>query len=998
MFLYFNGKGNPHLQYNLIIKMKNRFFIITGLIFVGICLTSLYSFAVISSPHEKFEKIKRTFYLKGNRIRVNFELPKDAYLLQITHKIGKNIQREIFFNGIKFTANIFHYRRERRYVETSYIRLPKERVREGVNSVDIIFSKDLASDVKIRFTNYRKRIVDIAYILFPDSVYLPTGKAFLRITPFTNILILLSWIIAYFLGRNFFLSKDRLSLYCQRYLLSLLFLFLLFFVVGWISANSGYRAVLTPDFFWEFVFIVLAPLLAIRLYQILKKNLVFFRKLVDFLFAQKKFNIPVGVVFSVLIIIVNLWVYWPSFFHLFRHDDWFLFFTSKDELPNLWFFINHIDWQLRLPYDRLMFRPFSQSMVALNRVVFDTNYVGFHIITFIKHILATFCLWWFMWQGSHRRISAVFALLFSVLIVNSDPVIWPHTGAYITTAIFTILAVITLCKTIQNQISALKGFVLTGLLLSLNLLTTEVVFLMPICFFIAYWVIFRERCETAVRLKDRCSWFIILLPMFLWGIFFSVHLYFVYPNFQMTGQSSMVALWKPFINLVRVVMMLLSGIFFPFFTGIKCSDKVYVNVFLVGIALLIALIFFCILMRGRIFRQIPKEAIFSIFLIFSVLIIICFGRAWYINILVRLGYIAGHYSYCVCALVIFIIYSFFDFDKMRQQNKLGFSLFTILVFLIVNHAFKTHQINVKIQEETAPLKNYFDSVGEFVKERKKEPDFSFKIIDRPPEIEPFAWYHETCIDGLFNRFIDNKEPKYLLEYDYLREEVKYSVYDKNPQLVAASKKVTVPLEQANYVNPIGIQFKKVSGQGYDFLMGMFEVTQKQWMEVMGYNPSKFRDDSRPVENVSYYMVEDFINRLNRIEDVNLYRLPTEKEYLHLVNLYTMYTSEQDDINKHAWLKYNAEGMTHAAGELHPIAGGFYDLIGNVWEWTANQIYYDSQVKPIPGSPYICFGRSWRDENTNLYDLKTNYPPAFRHEHLGLRLVREIRENGQDGIY
>jgi hypothetical protein len=466
----------------------------------------------------------------------------------------------------------------------------------------------------------------------------------------------------------------------------------------------------------------------------------------------------------------------------------------------------------------------------------------------------------------------------------------------------------------------------------------------------------------------------------------------------MTGQSSMVALWKPFINLVRVLMMLLSGIFFPFFTEIKYGDKVYVNVFLAGIALLIALIFFCILMRRRIFRQITKEVIFSTGLIFSILIILCFGRAWFINYLVGTGYLAGHYSYCVCVLAIFVIYSFFDFDKIKKRSNLGFLLLIILLFLIVNHAFKTHKVNIKTQKETAPLKNYFDSIRSFVKEHKKEPDFSFKIIDRPPEIEPFFWYRDTCIDGLFNRFIDNEEPKYLLEYDYISKKLRYSVYDKNPQSVAASGKPATNLEEADYINSIGIQFKKISGQGYDFLMGMSEVTQKQWKQAMGCNPSKFQDNSRPVENVSYYMVEDFINRLNRIEGVNLYRLPTEKEYLHLVNLYTTYTNEQDDISKYAWLKYNAEGMTHAAGELHPIAGGFYDLIGNVWEWTANQIYYDSQVKPIPGSPYICFGGSWRDENTNLYDLKTNYPPAFRHEHLGFRLVREIRKNGQDEIY
>ncbi len=206
-------------------------------------------------------------------------------------------------------------------------------------------------------------------------------------------------------------------------------------------------------------------------------------------------------------------------------------------------------------------------------------------------------------------------------------------------------------------------------------------------------------------------------------------------------------------------------------------------------------------------------------------------------------------------------------------------------------------------------------------------------------------------------------------------------------------------ENADYVNPLGMQFKKVSGQGYDFLMGMFEVTQKQWKEVMGYNPSRFKDDSRPVENVSFDMVQEFIKRLNMIEGGNFYRLPTEKECMYLAGLCALDTGGRNkDIEKYAWLKDNSDAVTHPVGRLAPILTGLYDVIGNVWEWTDTPIHPGSPASGFEGNPRICFGGSWRDEVTNLYDVKTNYPPAFRHEHLGLRLVREIRKNGQDAIY
>jgi len=971
--------------------MKNKFFLIAGLIIAGIGLVSLHSLVIVRAPQDKFVKIKHKFELTENRIRVNFYLSKDSYLLRVRHKIGKEQEKNILFNDQKVAANTWPCIRERKNNQISYIHLPKEIVKEDKNTIDITFSNEPPPDIYIILRNYRRQSGEI-YILFSDSAHLPAGENLFTAMPFTNILILLSWITAYFFGRGAFVSRDRLFLYCKRYLLLLISVLLLFFVAGWIIANLGYRVVVTPGFFWEFFVIILTPFFAIWSYKILEKSPVFFRKSVEFFLTQKEFDIRIGVSFFILIIIVNLLVYWPSLFHLFRHDEWCLFFTSKDEMPDFQFIIRHIDWQLKLPYDRLVFRPISQGMIALNRVVFDANYIGPHIVTFIKHIFATFCLWWLMWQCNRRWIAGLFALFFSVLVVSVDPVIFPHFDVYIMDAIFTILAVITFRKTIYNQLSVRKGFALTALLLFLNLLTIELGFLMPLFFFFAYWVIFRGSSETALREKDRYSWLVFLPPFVLWGTLFSVHLYFAYPNFAMTSQSTQIGLWMPFVNVGRAILTLLSGIFFPMFIRMRYLDKMYFRVLGIGVVLAILLIFSCILFGRKIFRTITKEIIFSLMLLFSVLVIFCFGRAWYVNSTLNWFGLPCSYVYLASALIFFVVYTFLDFDKIRQHSKLSFSLFIILLFLIVNHAFKTHQSSIRIQEDTAPLKTYFDLVKDFVAVHKDEPDFSFKMIDSPPYIPIFNWYHETCIDGLFNRFINNKNPKYFLEYDYTAEKLKYSIYNENPQSVTISKATANILTKPDYVNSIGIPFRKVSGQGYDFLMGMTEVTQKQWKDIMGFNPSKFQDDCRPVENVSYYMIEEFVGRLNRIENVNLYRLPAEKEYLHLVNLYATTANKQDDISKYAWLKDDAEGMTHPVGELYPMVGGFYDLIGNVWEWTGDPIYYDSEVKPFKGSPLICFGGSWRDEGSSMLDLKTTYTPAFKHEHLGFRLVRKINKD------
>ena len=64
----------------------------------------------------------------------------------------------------------------------------------------------------------------------------------------------------------------------------------------------------------------------------------------------------------------------------------------------------------------------------------------------------------------------------------------------------------------------------------------------------------------------------------------------------------------------------------------------------------------------------------------------------------------------------------------------------------------------------------------------------------------------------------------------------------------------------------------------DFYIGKYEVTQREWVEIMGKNPSSFQDcDDCPVEKVSWKDIKKYIKKLNRKSDKK-YRFPTEAEW------------------------------------------------------------------------------------------------------------------------
>ena len=177
-----------------------------------------------------------------------------------------------------------------------------------------------------------------------------------------------------------------------------------------------------------------------------------------------------------------------------------------------------------------------------------------------------------------------------------------------------------------------------------------------------------------------------------------------------------------------------------------------------------------------------------------------------------------------------------------------------------------------------------------------------------------------------------------------------------------------------------------------FYFGRFEVTQEQWLKVMGKNPSVFKNDSsanHPVENITWKDAKKFIRKLNALDKNNVYRLPTEFEWE-----YAARAGANDDI---PWKEIQVSAVLggetpRSVGTKKPNAWGLYDILGNVWEWVHdfyNEKIFADPVPPKSGKQHVLKGASFTGDVKNATYMTHAAGPGNGFD-VGLRVVMEVR--------
>ncbi len=239
----------------------------------------------------------------------------------------------------------------------------------------------------------------------------------------------------------------------------------------------------------------------------------------------------------------------------------------------------------------------------------------------------------------------------------------------------------------------------------------------------------------------------------------------------------------------------------------------------------------------------------------------------------------------------------------------------------------------------------------------------------------------------------------------------------NPATVATADPTPVEdMELPESAEAIGMDFKLIPsgmftmGAGsYEhqvtltqaFKIGVHEVTQLQYEQVMGVNPSKFNGANNPVEMVSWEDAVEFCRRLSDLPAEkaagNVYRLPTEAEWEYACRAGSTtkfsFGDDESDLGDYGWYGDNYDGgETHPVGDKQPNSWGLYDMHGNVEEWCQDW-YGDyasvSVTDPsgvTSGSDRVSRGGCWYFTAWNCSSFTRYwYPTSYRSNYCGFRV-------------
>ncbi|TAN63830.1 hypothetical protein EPN18_01300 [bacterium] len=294
-----------------------------------------------------------------------------------------------------------------------------------------------------------------------------------------------------------------------------------------------------------------------------------------------------------------------------------------------------------------------------------------------------------------------------------------------------------------------------------------------------------------------------------------------------------------------------------------------------------------------------------------------------------------------------------------------------------------------------------DDIG-VKREMKKDKPVDPKAWDKKQATEPGNKDESKPADKTTGAQPDNKDKK-----------------DKKAEKKVKSKPTMKPEEITQTISQIKMIYIKggcfkmgdFTGAGDDderpahdvcvspYYMAESVVTEKLWLAIMG-TPSKEKyEPDKPVVAISWQWTKLFLEKLNKASKKR-YRLPTEAEWEYVAreggkNIRWSGTDDDSSIGDYAWFSDNSNSEIHPVKQKKPNTLGFYDMTGNVWQWTEDKFdldYYQTSPKKDPIGPDVSIWRTIRGGSAyeGVNKIRTTYrhglEPAMFRPDLGIRLA------------
>ena len=493
------------------------------------------------------------------------------------------------------------------------------------------------------------------------------------------------------------------------------------------------------------------------------------------------------------IVICNVIVFSPSIYHVARSDhivylantvnysDWFTIAVKNN-------FYNRIEHVYRHS-EEMLFRPLFFLLLGTERFLFGYHFEAWQITGIILHLCVIYWLLKVLFQVYPSIFAGILTLLFSMLFINAEAVIWHHVHGYLLFTIFILMSIyfIQLYK---------EKLILKHLWIVFFLLLTATFLYESGAFFSLGFAFYLFLLHKQKQIRNKWPILILLIPVLLFIFCYFSDLYIrglslknndIFRHYQAvkTIKNIIVAdswwIFKGFfpatLDFYPDQRPLFTGKLFEMktiFTPGIAPNRIIITSWLSVVTVLLFLILIVSSISKKFIKQKGSFLLFISFLILSYTSLISYGRinvhGTQHNLMWNL-----YYSYIFWSLFIILIYSSIAHQKLKNftyYGRIRLYTFCLIVILILSNGIRIYNFNLFRMAKESPIYDTNKVLRLLVNQHQNEKDFSFYIPPGTPNNPMLLWISKLSSEKgknysywemLYPQYWTEDNAKYLIE-------------------------------------------------------------------------------------------------------------------------------------------------------------------------------------------------------------------------------------------